>query len=142
MEDEMTIYNVKVKTQDGQVMERKAIDAEALMKYIDTMLMMSNPLFRNFTEQESMMTLKEYQGNVCLQVIGELNIMVKKALGIIKDKPVEPEMSVAEPVRKNPMPPQKPIVKKQPVKAEPVEDVDIDTESGNDQADDEEVITI
>lgn len=130
----MPIYNVKVKSnQTGQVLERKALDLEALNAWFDMVIAANNPLELSDEKAPNQMTILEYRSVVNTKIMNELNYMVKKALGII-DEPI-PEMP--EPPEKKPVPKKKEAVKK--VEAEPEEP---QLSENTENSEDEDIISI
>lgn len=101
-ENIIPVFNVKVRGQDNSVIERKAMDLQALNEWLDAMMIYNNPLILGDDKAPEQMTVSEYKGLVNRRIIIELNTMVKKQLGIIQEEPPKPEP--AKPEKKKPAP--------------------------------------
>ena len=84
MSEKAALYTFKTKT--GEI--RKALDLTALNGFIDTRLLRSNPILN---DELNKTTIEEYRGKIAWQILMELNLQVKKDLGLIEEQTAEPE---------------------------------------------------
>jgi hypothetical protein len=113
-EKSMPVYNLKVKGQDGNMYDKKAIDLNELNDWLDSMMVSNNVLYVTDDKIDEM-SIKDFKGLVYRNIVGELNLMVKKSLGLI-DEP-RPETHEA----KQEAPKKRPAMKKE-VEPEIIED--------------------
>jgi hypothetical protein len=106
LEEKTAIYTFK--TKDGQV--RKAIDLLALNNFIDSRLLNSNPIMN---DELNKTTIEDYRGKISWGILMELNIQVKRDLGLIQEQSEEPNQpETDEPETVNEPEPPKPAPKK------------------------------
>ena len=126
-EGTVPIYNVKVKDKDGKEITRKAFDLEVLNEWLEMKVVGGNPLILDTKDVGENTTIEEFKGMFSWSIFIELNEVVKKALGLIKEEPKKEKKSTPSP--KEPEPPKEPeVVEAQPEeKEEPVEEKEEDT---------------
>ena len=89
MAEKAALYTFK--TKNGEI--RKALDLVALNGFLDSRLLQANPILN---EELNKMTIEDYRGRIAWSILMELNLQVKKDLGLIEDKIEEPETSQPE----------------------------------------------
>lgn len=113
-EDEVfRIYNVKIKNQQGQVEERKTIDALSLLQWLEMKEMVSSVLTIDLDKIPAGKGVDYVQAKVSTANALELKLLLQDMLGMLdkqEDQVQEDEgVEVAEPIKKKPQPqPQRP----------------------------------
>ena len=133
LEEKTAVYTFK--TKEGQI--RKALDLLALNNFIDSRLVQANPILN---PELNKVTIEEYRGSIAWSILMELNMQVKRDLGLIEEKSEEPEMpeEPAEEPPAAPRPVSKPAPKPAAVKA-PKDEVE---EMLTQPADDDDIVVL
>lgn len=86
----LPVYNLKVKGEDGNKVDRKAIDVESLNDWIENQIAANNPLLLE-PEVIQGKTVDEIKGIISWNLVLELAEELKRMLGYIEDEPKKSE---------------------------------------------------
>jgi hypothetical protein len=114
--DVFRVYNVKVKDQNGQLIERRTIDAFSMLQWLEMKEMTSSILTIDLDKIPEGKGVDYVQAKVCSSNLMELKLLIQDLLGML-DKPEDSNDDVGNDSASDFV--SQPVSKPEPVKSKP-----------------------